>query len=98
MNRFTKKLLISVLAFVFANVWLISKGVMKGAADFLFGSAVIEETIIFILLQLAIIVNYFVCPLALKKHKVIYWCASEFLVLTVVLFWGVIIVGPIWLA
>lgn len=98
MNRFIKKLLISVLFFIFANVWLISKGVMKGAADFLFDSAAVEETIIFILLQMAIIVNYFIYPLAIKKHKVIYWCVSEFLVLSTFLFWGIFIVGPIWLA
>lgn len=97
MNRFIKKLLISALAFISANAWLISKGVMKGAAPFLFGSAVIEETIIFILLQIAVIVNYFIFPFASIKHKVLYWCVSELLVLITVIFWGIIIVGPIWL-
>ena len=95
MNKTGIKLLLSSAAFLAANLWLIGKGVTKGSAGF-FISPVVEETIIFILLQLFVIVVYFIRPLTAKKSRLIYWCISEVLVLATVLFWGIIIVGPIW--
>ena len=78
------------------NIWLIGKGVAKGAADF-FISATVEETILFIILQLLVVLIYFIYPLTVKKYKIIYWSVSEALVIITVLFWGIFIVGPIWL-
>ena len=48
------------------------------------------------LLQLSVIIVYFICPLTEKKSKFIYWCVSEVFVLITVFFWGIFIVGPIW--
>ena len=96
MDKTHTKLILSFAAFLAANLWLIGKGVSKGSAGF-FISAAVEETIIFILLQLLVIVNYIIRPLTAKKSKLIYWCVSETLVILTVLFWGILIVGPIWL-
>ena len=96
MNKTSIKLLLSFVAFFASNLWIIGKGVSKGSADF-FISPVVEETIVFILLQLFVIVVYFIRPLAIKKSRLIYWCVSEVLVLVTVWFWGFFIVGPIWL-
>ena len=84
------------MAFLASNLWLIGKGVTKGSADF-FISPAVEETIIFIMLQLFVIVVYFIKPLTIKKSRLIYWGVSEVLVLATVWFWGLFIVGPIWL-
>ena len=58
---------------------------------------VVEETIVFILLQLFVIAVYFIRPLTAKTSRLIYWCVSEALVIATVWFWGIFIVGPIWL-
>ena len=47
MNRFGVKLILSIVSFLAVNIWLIGKGVAKGAADF-FISATVEETILFL--------------------------------------------------
>lgn len=91
------KLLLSFSAFLAANMWLIFKGAAKGGADYLI-SPVFEETVIFILLQLSVIVIFFIRPLTVKKAQLIYWCVSEVFVLLTVFFWGIFIVGPIWLS
>lgn len=96
MNRFCVKLILSIVSFLAVNIWLIGKGVAKGAADF-FISATVEETILFIILQLLVVLIYFIYPLTVKKYKIIYWSVSEALVIITVLFWGIFIVGPIWL-
>jgi heme/copper-type cytochrome/quinol oxidase subunit 4 len=96
MNRFGVKLILSIVSFLAVNIWLIGKGVAKGAADF-FISATVEETILFIILQLLVVLIYFIYPLTVKKYKIIYWSVSEALVIITVLFWGIFIVGPIWL-
>lgn len=49
MNRFGVKLILSIVSFLAVNIWLIGKGVAKGAADF-FISATVEETILFIII------------------------------------------------
>lgn len=89
------KLALSFTAFLLANIWLIFKGASKGAAEF-FISPAVEETIVFVLLQMAVIAVYFIRPLTVKKFRAVYWGVSEFFVLTTFLFWGIIIVGPIW--
>lgn len=96
MNRFGVKLILSIVSFLAVNIWLIGKGVAKGVADF-FISATVEETILFIILQLLVVLIYFIYPLTVKKYKIIYWSVSEALVIITVLFWGIFIVGPIWL-
>lgn len=96
MNRFGVKLILSIVSFLAVNIWLIGKGVAKGAADF-FISATVEETILFIILQLLVVLIYFIYPLTVKKYKIIYWSVSEALVIITVLFWEIFIVGPIWL-
>ena len=96
MNKIRIKLLLSFMAFLASNLWLIGKGVTKGSAVF-FISPAVEETIIFIMLQLFVIVVYFIKPLTIKKSRLIYWGVSEVLVLATVWFWGLFIVGPIWL-
>ena len=58
---------------------------------------IFEETILFIILQLLVVLIYFIYPLTVKKYKIIYWSVSEALVIITVLFWGIFIVGPIWL-
>ena len=88
--------ILSIVSFLAVNIWLIGKGVAKGAADF-FISATVEETILFIILQLLVVLIYFIYPLTVKKYKIIYWSVSEALVIITVLFWGIFIVGPIWL-
>ena len=95
MQKTGVKLILSFTAFLFVNLWLISKGAAKGAAGF-FISPTVEETILFILLQLSVIGFYFIRPLTEKKSKIIYWCVSEVFVLVTVFFWGIFIVGPIW--
>ncbi len=95
MNKISVKLILSFIAFLAVNFWLIFKGVTKGSAVF-FMSPTVEETILFILLQLLVMVVYFIRPLTVKKSRIIYWCVSEALVLFTVFFWGIIIVGPIW--
>lgn len=96
MNKTSTKLVLSIAGFLASNLWLIAKGVTKGAADF-FISPVVEETIVFILLQLFVIAVYFIRPLTSKTSRLIYLCVSEALVIATVWFWGVFIVGPIWL-
>ena len=71
MNRFGVKLILSIVSFLAVNIWLIGKGVAKGAADF-FISATVEETILFIILQLLVVLIYFIYPLTVKKYKIIY--------------------------
>ena len=95
MKKISVKLILSFLAFLTINLWLIAKGVTKGNADF-FISPTVEETILFILLQLFVIVIYNIQPLTTKKSKLIYWCVSEVFVFATVFFWGIFIVGPIW--
>ena len=80
MNRFGVKLILSIVSFLAVNIWLIGKGVAKGAADF-FISATVEETILFIILQLLVVLIYFIYPLTVKKYKIIYWSVSEALVI-----------------
>ena len=96
MKKTIVKLILAFAAFLAVNLWLVGKGVMKGAADY-FISAPVEETILFILLQIAVMVIYFIRPLTDKKSKLIYWIVSEILVLSTFFFWGIFIVGPIWL-
>ena len=96
MKKTSVKLLLSFAVFLAANLWIIGKGVSKGSADF-FISPAVEETIVFILLQIFVIVIYRVRPLTVNKTKLVYWCVSETLVLATVFFWGIFIVGPIWL-
>lgn len=95
MKKLSIKLILSFIAFLAVNLWIISKGAAKGSADY-FISPAAEETILFLLLQLAVIVVCFIRPLTEKKSKIIYWCVSEVLVLVTVFFWGIFIVGPIW--
>lgn len=95
MKKTSVKLILSFIAFLVVNLWLVFKGAAKGSADF-FISPTVEETILFILLQLSVIVVYFIRPLTVKKSKIIYWCVSEMFVLVTVFFWGIFIVGPIW--
>lgn len=47
MNRFGVKLILSIVSFLAVNIWLIGKGVAKGAADF-FISATVELSLIHI--------------------------------------------------
>ena len=96
MKKTIVKLLLSFAAFLAANLWIIGKGVSKGSAHY-FISPVVEETMVFILLQIFVIAIYCVRPLAANKTKLAYWCVSETLVLATVFFWGIFIVGPIWL-
>ncbi len=96
MNKTSIKLLLSFTAFLASNLWIIGKGVTKGSADF-FISPAVEETIVFVLLQLLIMVIFFIKPLKGKRSQLIYWVVSEVLVLATVIFWGFIIVGPIWM-
>ncbi|MBQ8965975.1 hypothetical protein [Ruminococcus sp.] len=96
MKKTILKLVLSFGAFLAADLWLIAKAAAKGAADF-FISPVVEETIVFILLQLAVTAIYFVRPLRDKKSRLIYWCVSEVFVFLTFFFWGIFIVGPIWL-
>lgn len=95
MQKTGVKLALSFTAFLFVNLWLMFKGAAKGAADF-FISPTVEETILFIILQLSVVGFYFIRPLTEKKSKVIYWCVSEVFVFVTVFFWGIFIVGPIW--
>lgn len=97
MKKTIIKLLLSFSAFLATNLWLIAKGVTKGSANF-FISPTVEETILFIILQLFIIVIYYIHPLKMKTSKLIYWCVSEVFVFATVFFWGIFIVGPIWLS
>ena len=96
MNKTSIKLILSFVGFLASNLWLIAKGVTKGSAGF-FISPVVEETIIFIFLQLFVIIVYLIRPLTVKKSQLIYWCVSEAMVVATVWFWGFFIVGPIWL-
>ena len=96
MKKLHNKLIFSFSSFLAANLWLIGKGVQKGSANF-FISATVEETLIFVLLQILVIIIYMVRPIEVKKSRVIYWCISEVLVLVTVFIWGIFIVGPIWL-
>ena len=96
MNKIHTKLILSFSAFLAANLWLAGKGAAKGGASF-FISPTVEETIVFILLQLLVIVIYVICPLTEKKSRLIYWCISELFVFAAVFFWGIFIIGPIWL-
>ena len=89
------KLALSFTAFLSANIWLMFKGASKGAAEF-FISPAAEETIVFVLLQLTVIAVYFIRPLTVKKFMAVYRGVSEVFVLTTFLFWGIIIVDPIW--
>lgn len=59
MNRFCVKLILSIVSFLAVNIWLIGKGVAKGAADF-FISATVEETILFIILQLLVKYKFYI--------------------------------------
>ena len=95
MKKISVKLILSFMAFLAVNLWLISKGAAKGAAHF-FISPAAEETILFILLQISVIVVYFIRPLTANRSRIIYWCVSEVFVLATVYFWGIFIVGPIW--
>ena len=95
MRKLSVKLILSFAAFLTANLWLIGKGSAKGAADFLVSPAV-EETILFILLQIIVILIYYIRPLTIRKTRIIYWLISEAFVAITFFFWGIFIVGPIW--
>ena len=95
MRKLSVKLILSFAAFLTANLWLIGKGSAKGAADFLVSPAV-EETILFILLQIIVILIYYIRPLTIRKFRIIYWLISETFVAITFFFWGIFIVGPIW--
>ena len=95
MKKLKVKLCLAAAAFLAVNLWLIAKGAAKGAADF-FISPTVEETILFLLLELAMIAAGCIRPLRDAKKNVIYWLVSETLVLITVFFWGIWIVGPIW--
>ncbi len=70
MRKLSVKLILSFAAFLTANLWLIGKGSAKGAADFLVSPAV-EETILFILLQIIVILIYYIRPFTIRKYTVI---------------------------
>ena len=93
MRKLSVKLILSFAAFLTANLWLIGKGSAKGAADFLVSPAV-EETILFILLQIIVILIYYIRPLTIRKSRIIYWLISEAFVAITFFFWGIFIVGP----
>ena len=95
MKKTIIKLILVLAAVLSADFWLIYRGMTAMPADF-FISVPFEETLVFILLQLAVIIIYFVKPFTTKKTKLIYWCVTEVLVLATIVFWGFIIVGPIW--
>lgn len=95
MKKTIIKLIISSIAFLVVNLWIIYKATAKGDVDY-FISPAAEETILFIFLQLFNIFNYFIHPLTGKKQKIIYWCISEALVLITVFVWGIWVIGPIW--
>ncbi len=95
MKRLIIKVFLSIVAFVAANAWLINKGIAKGAVNW-FISPVVEETVLFIILQLFMFLNFFIYPLKTKKKKIIFWCVSELLVIATVWFWGIFVIGPIW--
>ena len=94
-KKLAVKLGLAASAFLAVNLWLTAKGAAKGAADF-FISPTVEETILFLLLELAVIAAGCIRPLRDAKKNVIYWLVSETLVLITVFFWGIWIVGPIW--
>ena len=50
MKKISVKLLLSFIAFLAVNLWLMFKGAAKGSADF-FISPKVEETILFFFLQ-----------------------------------------------
>ena len=95
MNKFSVKLILSTIGFLFVNLWLIGKASAKGGVEFII-SPVFEETLLFVLLQLHVIGIYFIKPLKENNYRIIYWCVSELYVLATVFFWGIFIVGPIW--
>ena len=95
MKRLIIKVFLSIVAFIGVNAWLINKGIAKGAVDW-FISPVVEETVLFIILQVFMFLNFFVYPLETKKKKIIFWCVSELLVIVTVCFWGIFVIGPIW--
>jgi len=95
MKRLIIKVFLSIVAFIGVNAWLINKGIAKGAVDW-FISPVVEETVLFIILQVFMFLNFFVYPLETKKKKIIFWCVSELLVIVTVWFWGIFVIGPIW--
>lgn len=94
MGKVCIKLFFSFAAFIAVNFWLCSKAAAKGAEFFI--SPVVEETLLFILLQLFMVVNYRISPLETTKQKKVYWWISEILVFVTFFFWGIFIVGPIW--
>ena len=95
MKRLMIKLLLAAGAFLAVNLWMCGRAAQKGASHWLV-SLKFEETALFILLQAAVAVIFLVRPLETKKQKTVYLCIAETLVLITVLFWGVIVVGPIW--
>lgn len=95
MKRTVFKIVFSIIAFMAVNLWLMYKAATKGDTSY-FISWKVEETILFILLQIFMIVDYFIYPLKNRKQKIIFWCVSELLVLVTVYVWGIWIIGPIW--
>lgn len=67
------KSFLSIVAFVAANAWLINKGIAKGAVDW-FISPVVEETVLFIVLQIFMFLNFWFYPLKTKKKNNILVC------------------------
>lgn len=96
MKRLLIKLFLAFCAFLAVNLWFMGRAAAKGAVTWLISQA-FEETAFFILLQVLVAVIGLIRPLRSAKQKAIYWCAAESLVLLTVLFWGFLIVGPIWL-
>ena len=74
MKRISIKLIVSIVIFLAANLWLISKGVMKGAATF-FISVKVEEIVLFIVYSWQYLSITF---LSHWKRKIINYCIGAF--------------------
>ena len=58
--------------------------------------AILLELSFFLILEILLVITYFIVPLSSTNHKIIYWIISEMFSVFTVWFWMYFIAGPIW--
>lgn len=57
----------------------------------------IQETLFFLIFQILVIINYKIKRLTLRVYKIVYIVTDLLLLTCSVIFWWIIVVGPLWL-
>lgn len=93
MKKLIMKLLVALLIHILYFVVIAGIGITNTVLG---RKAVWLELSLFLILEILLLVAYFIAPLSSTVHKIIYWIVSELFSLFTAWFWMYFIAGPIW--